>query len=203
MIGPGDYFQGQVVYAKGASQYASNTPGAFLAKQGDTFAINVVNDGGFTGTAAAPGIYELTTAWSVFASYEHFWTPSLRTSLYGSYVDYSRPDGLNNALCASGLQAGGTSALGRAGGCDLNSQYWVVGSRSQWNITKDLYMGFDVLYSKLNSATLNTAGTYTAAAGNGVAAWATSIRQAAWTPFRRLGVSIATSFLDDRVGSTC
>ena len=65
---------------------------------------------------------------------------------------------------------GGTSASGRAGGCDLNSQYWVVGSRSQWNITKDLYMGFDVLYSKLNSGKLNTAGSYTAAAGNGVAA---------------------------------
>ena len=151
MIGPGDYFQGQAVYAKGASQYASNTPGAFLAKQGDTFAINVVNDGGFTGTAAAPGIYELTTAWSVFASYEHFWTPSLRTSLYGSYVDYSRGDGLNNALCASGFKravrrrwAGLVAAISTA-------RYWVVGSRSQWNITKDLYMGFDVLYSKLNS----------------------------------------------------
>jgi len=170
MIGAGDYFQGQVVYAKGASQYASNTPGAFLVKQGDTFAINTVNDGGFTGTAAVPGIYELTTAWSVFASYEHFWTPSLRTSLYGSYVDYSRGDALNNALCASGLVVGGTAAGGRAAGCDLNSQYWVVGSRSQWNITKDLYMGFDVLYSKLNSGTLNTAGTYTAAAANGVAA---------------------------------
>ena len=34
MIGPGDYFQAQVVYAQGASQYASNTPGAFLVKQG-------------------------------------------------------------------------------------------------------------------------------------------------------------------------
>ena len=135
---------------QGASQYASNTPRrASSAKQGGSvFGIVNVNDGGFTGTAAAPGIYELTTAWSVFASYEHFWTPSLRTSLYGSYVDYSRSDALNTAMCASGLQTGGTSALGRAGGCDLDSQYWVVGSRSQWNITKDLYMGFDVLYSK-------------------------------------------------------
>ena len=53
MIGPGDYFQGQVVYAQGASQYASNTPGAFLAKQGDTFAFNPVNDGGFTGTSCS------------------------------------------------------------------------------------------------------------------------------------------------------
>ena len=29
---------------------------------------------------------------------------------------------------------------------------WWLGSRTQWNVTKDFYMGFDVLYSKLNSA---------------------------------------------------
>ena len=65
-------------------------------------------------------------------------------------------------------------------------------------------MGFDVLYSKLNSGTLNTAGTYHRCDCR-VTAWrpGASIRQAAWTPFRRLGVSIATSFLDDRLGSTC
>ena len=28
-----------------------------------------------------------------------------------------------------------------------------VGSRSQWNITKDFYVGLDVIYSKLNTAT--------------------------------------------------
>ena len=94
MIGPGDYFQGQVVYAKGASQYASNTPGAFLAKQGRRRLASSTpsTTAGLLVPHAAPGIYELTTAWSVFASYEHFWTPSLRTSLYGSYVDYSRSD---------------------------------------------------------------------------------------------------------------
>lgn len=27
-----------------------------------------------------------------------------------------------------------------------------IGSRTQWNVSKDLYMGFDVLYAKLNSA---------------------------------------------------
>ncbi len=28
---------------------------------------------------------------------------------------------------------------------------WWIGSRTQWNVTKDFYMGVDVLYPKMNS----------------------------------------------------
>ena len=176
MFGPGDFFQVGAVYAEGATRYASNTPGALTSRNGESFGFQFVDDAGFTGTAAVPGIFERTTAWSVMASYEHFWTPSLRTSLYGSYLDISRSDALNNAMCASGLAVTGTvtvvagQATSRAAGCDLDSSYWAVGSRTQWNVTKDLYVGLDVIYSKLNSAKLNAAGTATLAAGNGVAA---------------------------------
>jgi len=31
---------------------------------------------------------------------------------------------------------------------------WWLGSRTQWNITKDFYMGFDALYARLNSASM-------------------------------------------------
>jgi len=166
MIGPGDYFQAAFHYANGATQYTSNTPTTINVFNGQSVGFSIHNDGGFTGTATTPGIYELTTAWSVFASYEHFWTPSLRTSIYGSYIDISRSDALNNAMCASASVAGtgGTltgAAASRALGCDLDSSQWNVGSRSQWNITKDLYVGVDVIYHKLNTATLNAAGTAT------------------------------------------
>jgi hypothetical protein len=159
MIGPGDYFQGAFVYAEGATKYASNTPGTSLVAQGGTYAFMIANDGGFTGTNAAPGFFELTTAWSAMASFEHFWTPSLRTSLYGSYFNISRPDNLNDAMCANikiykGISSG--NALSRADGCDLDSNYWVIGSRSQWNVTKDLYVGIDVSYMKLETAHVNT-----------------------------------------------
>ncbi len=173
MFGPGDFFQIAGVYAEGATRYASNTPGAFVRKDGGFVGFQFVDDGGYSGTIAIPGIFEKTTSWSVMASYEHFWTPSLRTSLYGSYFDISRNDTLNNALCLSGLALGTQltgQAANRAAGCDLDSSYWAVGSRSQWNVTKDLYVGLDVIYSKLNSAKLNAAGTATLAAGNGVAA---------------------------------
>jgi hypothetical protein len=132
MIGPGDYFQIGAVYAEGATRYASNTPTSAVLSQGQTVAQVIHNDGGFTGTAAAPGVYERTTAWSVFASYEHFWTPSLRTSVYGSYLDLSRPDNLNNATCLSAIDNGATAGNTRATGCDLDSSQWNVGTRTQW-----------------------------------------------------------------------
>jgi hypothetical protein len=161
MIGPGDYFQIAAVYAEGATRYASNTPGSAVLSQGQTVANVIHNDGGFSGTQTAPGAFERTTAWSIFASYEHFWTPSLRTSIYGSYLDISRPDNLNTAMCASGLFGGGaTAAAGRAAGCDLDSNQWNIGSRTQWNITKDLYVGVDFIYHKVNTATMNAAGSF-------------------------------------------
>ena len=36
-------------------------------------------------------------------------------------------------------------------GCDNNWPAWWIGSRTQWNVTKDFYMGVDVAYPKLQS----------------------------------------------------
>ena len=33
-------------------------------------------------------------------------------------------------------------------GCDMDWNTWWVGSRTQWNVTKDFYMGVDVMYSE-------------------------------------------------------
>ena len=33
--------------------------------------------------------------------------------------------------------------------------FW-IGSRTQWNVTKDFYMGVDVLYQKMNSGSTPT-----------------------------------------------
>ena len=38
-------------------------------------------------------------------------------------------------------------------GCSGDWNTWWVGSRTQWNVTKDFYMGLDVMYSKMQSAT--------------------------------------------------
>jgi len=172
MIGPGDYFQGAVVYTQGALKYAAVTPSgsALNIWNGNSVGFGFFEDGVFTNPGGVSPSVQLTTAWSVFASYEHFWTPSLRTSVYGSYIDVSHNAAANAAICGSGATSpgAGTGAgnpfVAADATCNANWSSFTIGSRSQWNITKDLYVGLDVFYAKLNSARVNAAGTATFAA---------------------------------------
>ena len=109
--------------------------------------------GGTLTTANATDL-ELTTAWNVNAAYEHFWNPRWRTSLYGGYAAVSYNDTANSILCLEGPTGAAAAA---SLGCDNNWQTWWVGSRTQWNVTKDFYMGLDVLYSKIQSANFGLA----------------------------------------------
>ncbi len=49
---------------------------------------------------------QLTTAWSVNASYEHYWTPSVHESFVGAYEAVSYNSQANAILCdAEGMTA--------------------------------------------------------------------------------------------------
>lgn len=167
MIGPGDYFQVGAVYTEGAFGYASNTPyrgaagqGSWaLFKTGNQIGLGVSSDAVF-GNTATSGLnsIELTTAWSVMASYEHFWTPALRTSIYGSYLDVSYNSNANLLMC-NAMITGGVLAAGST--CNTNWSSWQIGSRSQWNVTKDFYVGVDVMYDALTSMKVTNAATTT------------------------------------------
>jgi hypothetical protein len=160
MIGPGDYFQTQVSFTEGAIKYASSLGGAagFQNKwEGNRFAFGQFTDATFNGTRVTGTGIDLTTAWSVFASYEHFWTPALRTSLYGSYLDVSYNASATAAFCA---RVAAATTGGGGAGCTPDFRSWAVGSRSQWNITKDLYVGIDVIYAKLESGSIGSSGAF-------------------------------------------
>jgi hypothetical protein len=188
MIGPGDYLQAQVNYTEGATRYAALTPsgtgapGIFGNGNGvfgglgvgwftDAVYCGATNVAGSVGCAAGPTGLQLTTAWSVQAAYEHYWTPSLRTSLVGAYTDVSYNATASNALCSTltpAIAANGTAAAAAqnaqasntiaggtlAGVCGAGSwdwSYWSVSSRTQWNITKDFYVGLEGFYGHLNT----------------------------------------------------
>jgi hypothetical protein len=195
MIAPGDRLSAGVVYAKGATGYAAVTPsGSFQNKfDGNTVGFGFWEDGIYEGgvtpaacnPAAGCGDIQLTTAFSVSAAFEHLWTPSLKTSLYGSYVAISHGDAGKFLICNSGGTGPSLAASGsvfRPGdpaltGCDPDWSAWNVGSRTQWEPVKGLIMGVDVIYNKLNTAqanfanvvALNSAGnpTYAGAKANG------------------------------------
>ena len=153
-IGQGDYFQAQVNYTQGALRYLFQTtqPSWIFNDSGNSAGFGPIADavyGGVitgTGLAAATSL-ELTTAWNVNAAYEHFWSPRWRTSLYGGYARSATAARQQPPLRFRHERYRVTN------GCDGDWQTWWVGSRTQWNVTKDFYMGLDVMYSKLQTAT--------------------------------------------------
>jgi hypothetical protein len=168
MIAPGDYFQAAAHYCEGAIKYcagATPTSAGLLGFKGTSLGFGFWTDGVFGGdlTAGTATDVQLTTAWSVMASYEHFWTPNFRTSIYGSYVDVRHNATARDLICNTD-NGGGTStgfpwAAQSDGACDPNFGSWNVGMRAQWDIIKGLYVGLDVIYLNLKTARLNAANT--------------------------------------------
>ncbi len=146
MIGPGDYFQAQVNYTEGATRYAALTPagggGPGIFNGGTEFGVGFFTDGVFCGSATA-GVpngagcsgatgagfnqsLQLTTAWSAQAAYEHFWTPSLRTSLVGAYTDVSYNGQASANMCTGTVSAGAATAgsISNITNCGAGSFDW-------------------------------------------------------------------------------
>ncbi len=175
MIAQGDYFQSEVNYTEGALRYLNQpTQGNYEAEQSNRATYGILSDcvygsaAGVTAQATSGTKCNLTTAWSVNASYEHYWTPSFHESFVGAYEAVSYNQQANATLC---LGEGATTAASGAGnsqgsfgsgvfsaapGCDNNWSVWGFSTRLQWDITKSFYMGVEGLYTHMNTATSAT-----------------------------------------------
>jgi len=156
-IAQGDWFQAQVNYTQGALRYLFNSPNSNWGKvNGAAEAFGILSDCVYGGTIAAgnnTGCHR-TTAYGFNAGYEHYWTPAWHTSLYGAWYQVRYDAAANAMLCAiAGFGNGlfGAAAVASAG-CNMNWQAWGIGSRTQWDVTKTLYLGVEVLYSGMTSA---------------------------------------------------
>jgi Porin subfamily len=176
MFGAGDYIQTQANYTVGASRYIFQTPNSNWGKaDGGSEAYGILSDCVYGGinTAAGPVATagntscQLTTAWNIDASYEHHWSPAWQTSLYGSWAAVKYDSSANAMLCSAagfGNAGIGTGAAANPG-CNNDWTTWAVGSRTQWNVTKTFYMGVDVIYEQLKSATTGSASAVNALSG--------------------------------------
>ena len=163
-----DTFTVQGVYCEGAAKYCFNPGppnGAGLAvgnAKGDSISVGWVDDAYFT----TGGGLELSTAWSVAAAFQHYWTPALRTSVYTQYAKYEANSSSVDALIcgAGGLNVGAgnlqRSAVALGAGC-ADWSGWQIGSRTLWNPVANLDIGVDVMYTKVDSAFGGSSFNYT------------------------------------------
>jgi porin-like protein len=174
-IVPGaDYFQFQLTYAQGATRYVAFFPGggSYAKVNGSTLAYGWYTDS----VLAADGNVHLTTVWNAVGAYEHFWTPALRTSVYGVYEKINYDQEANASICAmqNNTFVGGpfgvntttthVGALTNVTACNNNWGTWNLGTRTQYNFTPALYVGLDIIYSDLLSASKGGTVFYTATA---------------------------------------
>src|SRR5262249_14324533 len=119
--------------------------------------------GGFQGGVGAQAHgatgLQLTTNWNVWAAFQHYWTPEIRTSLYGGYSNFKANSSavdvdVCQAINAGTFGGGGTKALtaitGHVSptGC-ADWAAWAIGSRTLWNPVRNLDVGVDVLYTSM------------------------------------------------------
>jgi hypothetical protein len=161
---PKDTFAVAGHYCEGASTYCVNVPGSYGARSS---AASLFQDGGvavgwwddayFNNNLAATirGELELPKVWSVQAGFQHYWTNSLRSSIWGVYSSYeASSNAVDTLICAP---------RGFGPGCaDWNA--WQVGSRTIWNPVANLDIGLEVMYTKIETA---FAGGRTNCAGAG------------------------------------
>ena len=168
----GDTIGASFVGTRGAVGYATKA-GNWQIVNGSTAGVGWVADGIFDnilngGPNQLP--IQLTNAWSANAGYEHFWNTRWRTSLYGGYtrVWYDQtakdiaaehlptPPTAPGVACGQPVEGAVWPPIavnhGEGNSCSPNFSFWQVGSRTQWNVTKDFYMGVDVTYTHLNTA---------------------------------------------------
>jgi hypothetical protein len=150
------------------------------------------------GVFAAPGSIagyngsvQLTTGWALQAGIQHYWTPALRTSLFGGYMDINYGATSSALICASGTLpmgaalAGGLFAVGTAR-CDPDFVVWQVGSRTVWNPVSNLDVGVEILYTRVETEWNGTALLPAFAAGARPAGLYALDDQSVWSAMFRL-----------------
>ena len=164
--GPGDQLTLEGRYSEGATHYSGGNfvSGGMYGNGGaagtlGTLGLGYASDGVFAANTTAinaafgggthDGSIELTTSWSAYASFQHFWTPALRSSIFGGIfaVDYG---GRANALLCSTMEASAAAAFSNISGCDFDYKVYQVGTRTIWSPVANLDLSIDVFYSKLD-----------------------------------------------------
>jgi hypothetical protein len=163
-ISRGDKFGFQATVGEGATGFVTNASWWQIYNNSNRLGLAYATDAVFdTG-----GTVELTRSWNINAGYEHVWDAKWRTTWYGGYVkvDYSdnatrminsHMPGAAGSLQPCGIVGGAVLTAGPAtplagNSCNPDYSFWQTGSRTMWNPVRNLDIGVDILYTRLNTA---------------------------------------------------
>ncbi len=141
MIKEGDQIYVTGAYTDGAMSYAGLS-GNPTSPSSSVF--GQITNGGTagayyrTGDVVWDGIdsYETSKAWSISTQYRHNWLPNLRSGLYAGYLSIDAPE---------------TNYARQHGYMDFN--LWQAGGNLVWFPAKQLEIGVEILYSRVESST--------------------------------------------------
>lgn len=165
-IGKGDQLIIQGGYTTGAPEYvnlAGNTlVGSALAGMGILKGLSGAMVDIADAYTGINGEISKVDAWGISAQFRHFWTPMLRSAVFGGYTEVSVPAVCFNTACTLGTNGSGNS------NSQLNSTArdfttWFVGLNTVWSPVKNLDIGVEVVYNKIDVGGTVLAG---AATGN-------------------------------------
>ena len=151
-LATGDVLWLQAAYAEGATSYAGH-PARMIGSE--TLSVNYsgrFNVSTVDSFIGADGKQKLTDAWSVTGAFLHYWTPQWRTAVFGSYAEVSFGKGARTTAGPAGLFAfNATGANTLAFNTALRDYSTsVVGANLIWSPVKDLDIGVEGIYSRVD-----------------------------------------------------
>ncbi|GJD57471.1 porin [Methylobacterium dankookense] len=155
-IAPGDTLYLQGAYAEGAQMYAGASAWAGSYIQQATSLQGAPFSQFFSDAVLNPlnNRLELTQSFTVVASLLHYWTPTLRSALFGSYGEVAFAPGARAAQASyNGLAIAGITNIGAFGSSYFNlnqilrdTYAFNVGGSLIWSPVKDLDIGVEGVY---------------------------------------------------------
>ncbi len=138
-IAPGDNLFLNFTYGEGALNYvaSNNFGGATVGGVGAVGITGSTPDGIFN----AAGRLTLPTAYAFAASFQHFWTPTISSAVFGSYIDVDFEQSVNALPIATTTTA---PTLGR----DYTA--WSVGVNTVWQPVRGLTIGGEIAYFNID-----------------------------------------------------
>ena len=168
----GDEFWVEGTWARGAANYLGLNPFVHASGQWATYdggrpvggCAGLPSCGRFAGAWFLDGVFDgngvsLTEGWSILAAVQHYWTPSLRTSVFGHWTELRFPGDARTKFCTgAALGVVGASASIAPINCNPDFNILQIGTRTIWSPVRNLDIGVEVLYTRLDQKFTNIGG---------------------------------------------